>query len=179
MPRRGRWITGARLGWMMAGQDASVHTLLIDFDGGRFAHRRWPRRWTPRGGCGLAAISANDPFMRHVPWLDGPAVLAAAAERLGPVTLVTTPGLSALRGPVPLAIAPCARHPLRGWVVAGVGPASSEADYQASGETRRGFAGRSASARRQSARSCCPAMLAQAVGGSISARRATSGARLS
>lgn len=52
---------------------------------------------------GFAAISANDHFTFPRPWLDGPTVLAAVADRAGPLDLVTTIGLPSLRGPVPYA----------------------------------------------------------------------------
>jgi alkanesulfonate monooxygenase SsuD/methylene tetrahydromethanopterin reductase-like flavin-dependent oxidoreductase (luciferase family) len=68
------------------------------------------------------------------PWLDGPTALAAVAGRSGGMKLVTTLALASLRGPVPLAKALSALDILSGGrVIAGVGPGSSKADYEAVG----------------------------------------------
>ena len=84
--------------------------------------------------CGFAAISANDHFLFQTPWLDGPTALAAMVERSGAMELATTVSLVALRGAVPLAKALAALDLLSdGRVVAGVGPGSSERDYDAIG----------------------------------------------
>jgi len=84
--------------------------------------------------CGLAAVSANDHFLFQAPWLDGPTALAAVIERSGAMELATTVALVALRGPVPLAKTLAALDLLSdGRVIAGVGPGSSERDYDAIG----------------------------------------------
>jgi len=84
--------------------------------------------------CGLAAISANDHFLFSTPWLDGLTALAAAVERSGEMTLATTISLAPLRGPVPMAKALAALDLLsEGRLIAGVGPGSSKADYDALG----------------------------------------------
>src|SRR3954452_15431218 len=84
--------------------------------------------------CGFAAVSANDHFLFQAPWLDGPTALAAVVERSGAMELATTVALVVLRGPVPLAKALVALDVLSGGrVVAGVGPGSSERDYDAVG----------------------------------------------
>ena len=84
--------------------------------------------------CDLAAVSANDHFLFQTPWLDGPTALAAVIERSGAMELATTVSLVALRGPVPLAKTLAALDLLSGGrVVAGVGPGSSERDYNAVG----------------------------------------------
>jgi alkanesulfonate monooxygenase SsuD/methylene tetrahydromethanopterin reductase-like flavin-dependent oxidoreductase (luciferase family) len=84
--------------------------------------------------CGFAAVSANDHFLFGTPWLDGPTALAAVAERSGSMELATTVALVSLRGPVQLAKALAALDVLSGGrVVAGVGPGSSERDYDAVG----------------------------------------------
>ena len=84
--------------------------------------------------CGLAAVSANDHFLFQAPWLDGPTALAAVIERSGAMELATTVALVALRGPVPLAKALVALDVLSdGRVIAGVGPGSSQRDYDAVG----------------------------------------------
>jgi alkanesulfonate monooxygenase SsuD/methylene tetrahydromethanopterin reductase-like flavin-dependent oxidoreductase (luciferase family) len=84
--------------------------------------------------CGFAAVSANDHFLFQAPWLDGPTALASVIERSGAMELATTVALVALRGPVPLAKTLAALDVLSdGRVVAGVGPGSSERDYDAVG----------------------------------------------
>jgi alkanesulfonate monooxygenase SsuD/methylene tetrahydromethanopterin reductase-like flavin-dependent oxidoreductase (luciferase family) len=106
--------------------------------------------------------------------------------------LVTTVALAALRGPVPLAKALAALDVLSGGrVIAGVGPGSSRADYDAVGVSfdqrwqrfdealQPSSAAGSASARRASAPNCCPAMPARGASESTSGRWATSGARSS
>jgi alkanesulfonate monooxygenase SsuD/methylene tetrahydromethanopterin reductase-like flavin-dependent oxidoreductase (luciferase family) len=79
---------------------------------------------------GFAAVSANDHLAFHLPWLDGPTLLAAVARGTGSMELATTVVLSAVRGPVQVAsmlgtlsaIAP-------GRVLTGVGAGSSEVDH--------------------------------------------------
>jgi len=84
--------------------------------------------------CGFAALSANDHFLFQTPWLDGPTALAAVIDRSGAMELATTVSLVALRGPVPLAKTLAALDLLsEGRVVAGLGPGSSESDYDAIG----------------------------------------------
>ena len=114
--------------------DAGVHLPLIDFGGEGFSHRRLAGTVDAARECGFAAISANDHFVFSAPWFDGFTALAAVAERSGGMKLVTTLALAALRGPVPLAKALSALDILSGGrVIAGVGPGSSRADYEAVG----------------------------------------------
>jgi alkanesulfonate monooxygenase SsuD/methylene tetrahydromethanopterin reductase-like flavin-dependent oxidoreductase (luciferase family) len=114
--------------------DAGVHLPLIDFGGEGFSYRRLAGTVDAARGCGFAAISANDHFVFPAPWLDGPTALAAVAGRSGGMKLVTTLALAPLRGPVPLAKALSALDILSGGqVIAGLGPGSSEADYQSVG----------------------------------------------
>ncbi len=114
--------------------DAGVHLPLIDFGGEGFSYRRLAGTVDAARESGFAAISANDHFVFSAPWLDGPTALAAVAERSGGMKLVTTLALASLRGPVPLAKALSALDILSGGrVIAGVGPGSSPADYEAVG----------------------------------------------
>ena len=84
--------------------------------------------------CGFAAVSANDHLLFARPWLDGPTALAAVVERSGDMALATTLSLVALRGPVPVAKSLAALDLLsEGRLIAGVGPGSSERDYNAVG----------------------------------------------
>src|SRR6476646_4857729 len=83
---------------------------------------------------GFAAVSANDHFLVQTPWLDGATALAAVIDRSGAMELATTVANVALRGPVPLAKTLVALDLLsNGRVVAGVGPGSSQRDYDAVG----------------------------------------------
>jgi alkanesulfonate monooxygenase SsuD/methylene tetrahydromethanopterin reductase-like flavin-dependent oxidoreductase (luciferase family) len=114
--------------------EAAVHLPLIDFGGEGFSYRRLAETVDAARACGFAAISANDHFLFSAPWLDGPTALAAMVERSGDMKLVTTLALASLRGPVPLAKAFSALDILSGGrVIAGVGPGSSRADYEAVG----------------------------------------------
>src|SRR6478672_1321040 len=84
--------------------------------------------------CGFAAVSANDHFLFQTPWLDGATALAAVIDRSGAMELATTVANVALRGPVPLAKTLVALDLLSdGRVIAGVGPGSSQRDYDAVG----------------------------------------------
>jgi len=114
--------------------DAGVHLPLIDFSGEGFSYRRLAETVDAARACGFGAVSANDHFLFSAPWLDGLTALAAVIERSGGMKLVTTVALAALRGPVPLAKALSALDELSdGRVIAGVGPGSSRADYDAVG----------------------------------------------
>src|SRR4051794_9805749 len=84
--------------------------------------------------CGFAAVSANDHLLFQTPWLDGLTALAAVADRIGEMGVATTIALPVLRGPVPTAKALAALDVLSdGRMVAGLGPGSSKADYDAVG----------------------------------------------
>jgi len=114
--------------------DAGIHLPLIDFGGEGFSYRRIAETVDAARECGFAAVSANDHFLFSAPWLDGLTALAAMVERSGGMKLVTTLALASLRGPVPLAKAFSALDILSGGrVIAGVGPGSSKADYEAVG----------------------------------------------
>ena len=114
--------------------DAGVHLPLIDFGGEGFSYRRLAETVDAARACGFGAVSANDHFLFSAPWLDGLTALAAVVERSGGMKLMTTLALAALRGPVPLAKALSALDILSdGRVIAGVGPGSSKADYDAVG----------------------------------------------
>lgn len=83
---------------------------------------------------GLAAVCANDHLAFHQPWLDGPTLLAAVADRTDGMDLATTVALPSLRGPVQLAAALSTLASLApGRVVAGVGAGSSATDHALAG----------------------------------------------
>lgn len=118
----------------MAVVDAGVHLPLIDFDGEGLSYRRLAETVGAARECGLAAISAKYHFLFCAPWLDGLTSLAAVVERSGGMKLVTTLALATLHGPVPLAKSLPALDVLSGGrMIAGVGPGSSRADYEAVG----------------------------------------------
>jgi alkanesulfonate monooxygenase SsuD/methylene tetrahydromethanopterin reductase-like flavin-dependent oxidoreductase (luciferase family) len=114
--------------------DLGVHLPLMEFGRERHSLGRLEETVDTARDCGFAAVSANDHFVFSTPWLDGPTALAAAVERSGEMTLATTVSLVALRGPVPLAKTLAAIDVLSGGrLIAGLGPGSSQRDYEAVG----------------------------------------------
>src|SRR5215470_18615546 len=114
--------------------DSGVHLPLIDFGGEGLSYGRLAEAVDAARDGGFAAISANDHFLYSAPWLDGPTALAAVVERSGGMRLATSVALVNLRGSVPLAKMLSALDILSGGrVIAGVGPGSSPADYEAVG----------------------------------------------
>jgi alkanesulfonate monooxygenase SsuD/methylene tetrahydromethanopterin reductase-like flavin-dependent oxidoreductase (luciferase family) len=114
--------------------ELGAHLPLMEFGGEGQSLARIRGAAEAARDCGFAAVSANDHFVFSTPWLDGPTALAAVIECTAPLELATTLSLAALRGPVPLAKSLAAIDLLsRGRLVAGVGPGSSERDYDAVG----------------------------------------------
>ena len=114
--------------------DLGVHLPLMQFGDEPLSPERLEDAVDAAVECGFAAVSANDHFVFQTPWLDGPTALASVIERSGDLTLATTVALVALRGPVALAKALAAIDILSGGrLVAGVGPGSSQRDYDAVG----------------------------------------------
>jgi alkanesulfonate monooxygenase SsuD/methylene tetrahydromethanopterin reductase-like flavin-dependent oxidoreductase (luciferase family) len=114
--------------------ELGVHLPLMEFGDEGQSLGRLTRAVDAARECGFAAVSANDHFLFQTPWLDGPTALAAVIDRSGAMELATTVSLVALRGPVPLAKTLAALDLLSGGrVIAGVGPGSSERDYDAVG----------------------------------------------
>jgi alkanesulfonate monooxygenase SsuD/methylene tetrahydromethanopterin reductase-like flavin-dependent oxidoreductase (luciferase family) len=114
--------------------ELAVHLPLMEFGGEGLSRDRLVRAVDAARECGLAAVSANDHVLFQTPWLDGPTALAAVIDRSGGMELATTVALVALRGPVPLAKTLAALDLLSdGRLIAGVGPGSSERDYEALG----------------------------------------------
>jgi alkanesulfonate monooxygenase SsuD/methylene tetrahydromethanopterin reductase-like flavin-dependent oxidoreductase (luciferase family) len=92
---------------------------------------------------GYDALSVNDHITYHGPWLDGPALLAAAAVRTHHIGLATTVLLPALRGAAVSAQTLTAIDQLSGGrLIAGVGIGSHAADHELCGVPfeRRGAA---------------------------------------
>ena len=114
--------------------ELGIHLPLMEFGDEGLSLARLTRAVDAARECGLAAVSANDHFLFGTPWLDGPSALAAVVERSGSMELATTVALVSLRGPVQLAKTIAALDVLsEGRVIAGVGPGSSERDYDAVG----------------------------------------------
>ena len=114
--------------------ELGVHLPLMEFGDEGQSLARLTRAVDAARECGFAAISANDHFLFQTPWLDGPTALAAVVERSGSMELATTVSLVSLRGPVQLAKTLAALDVLSdGRVVAGVGPGSSQRDYDLAG----------------------------------------------
>jgi alkanesulfonate monooxygenase SsuD/methylene tetrahydromethanopterin reductase-like flavin-dependent oxidoreductase (luciferase family) len=114
--------------------EAALHLPQLELTGGAVSYRRVADAVDAARESGFVAVSANDHFYFAAPWLDGPTVLAATAERARPMTLATTVSLPTLRGPVPVAKALLALHLLSGGrVIGGLGPGSSRLDHAAVG----------------------------------------------
>jgi alkanesulfonate monooxygenase SsuD/methylene tetrahydromethanopterin reductase-like flavin-dependent oxidoreductase (luciferase family) len=114
--------------------ELGIHLPLMEFGDEGQSLARLTRAVDAARECGFAAASANDHFLFQTPWLDGLTALAAVIDRSGAMELATTVSLVSLRGPVPLAKALAALDLLSdGRVIAGVGPGSSERDYDAVG----------------------------------------------
>lgn len=80
---------------------------------------------------GYGTISVNDHLVYRRPWLDGQAALAAVLASAPTVRLMTTVALPVVRGPFALAKSMSAIDLLSGGRLdAGLGPGSSEADYE-------------------------------------------------
>jgi alkanesulfonate monooxygenase SsuD/methylene tetrahydromethanopterin reductase-like flavin-dependent oxidoreductase (luciferase family) len=114
--------------------ELGIHLPLMQFGDEELSLARLTGAADAARECGFAAVSANDHFLFGTPWLDGPTALAAVVERSGSMDLATTVALVSLRGPVQLAKTIAALDVLsEGRVIAGVGPGSSERDYDAVG----------------------------------------------
>ena len=114
--------------------ELGIHLPLMQFGDEGLSLARLTAAVDAARDCGLAAVSANDHFLFNTPWLDGPTALGAVVERSGSMELATTVALVSLRGPVQLAKSIAALDVLSdGRVIAGVGPGSSERDYDAVG----------------------------------------------
>ncbi len=83
---------------------------------------------------GYAAVSANDHLVWRRPWLDGPTALAAVAGDAGEMALATSIALPVVRHPVVVAKTLSSLAALTGSrVIGGLGPGSSQGDYDAVG----------------------------------------------
>ncbi len=114
--------------------DFGAHLPLMDFGGHPYRLDHLVAYTKAAAELGFGALSVNDHMVFSVPWLDGPVALAAVMEHTGEMTLATTVALPVVRGPIPVAKALGAIDRLSGGrLVVGVGPGSSQADYDAVG----------------------------------------------
>ena len=110
--------------------DFGAHLPLMDFGGHPYTFGHLAGYTETAARLGFRALSANDHMAFSVPWLDGPTALAAMIGHSATMTLATTVALPVVRGPVPLAKTLAAIDRLSdGRLVVGVGPGSSEKDY--------------------------------------------------
>jgi alkanesulfonate monooxygenase SsuD/methylene tetrahydromethanopterin reductase-like flavin-dependent oxidoreductase (luciferase family) len=111
-----------------------AHLPLIDFDGGGWRPGELASYTDRARDLGYGFISANDHLVFQSPWLDGIVALASVLERSGDMQLATTVSLPVIRAPAVLAKAAAALDILSGGrFVLGVGPGSSERDYESAG----------------------------------------------
>jgi alkanesulfonate monooxygenase SsuD/methylene tetrahydromethanopterin reductase-like flavin-dependent oxidoreductase (luciferase family) len=114
--------------------DYGVHLPLIDFDGEPVTLARLSIYTETADRLHYSSISANDHMVFSKPWLDGPIALASVINKTGSMTLGTTVALPVVRGPVPLSKALSAIDLLsEGRLFVGVGPGSSQRDYETVG----------------------------------------------
>jgi alkanesulfonate monooxygenase SsuD/methylene tetrahydromethanopterin reductase-like flavin-dependent oxidoreductase (luciferase family) len=114
--------------------DLGVHLPQLDLDGLGLSLGRLEATVRAAHDFGYVAVGANDHLRFEPWWLDGPTALAAVLPLTGELELVTTIANPVVRGPVALARTLLAlRRLATGPVVAGVGPGSSRADYEAVG----------------------------------------------
>jgi probable F420-dependent oxidoreductase len=111
-----------------------VHLPLISFEGESWSLDRLMAYVDAARRLGYSAISANDHFVFPRPWLDGPTALAALLGRTEGMTLATTVCVPVIRGPIAVAKTLGAIDLLSGGrLTVGVGPGSSQRDYDAIG----------------------------------------------
>jgi alkanesulfonate monooxygenase SsuD/methylene tetrahydromethanopterin reductase-like flavin-dependent oxidoreductase (luciferase family) len=111
-----------------------AHLPLIDFSGKGFALTELHAYAKRASELDYTFLCANDHLLFSQPWLDGPTALAAVLEVSGAMTLATTVSIPVVRGPMVLAKTLAAIDLLSGGrLVVGVGPGSSERDYNAAG----------------------------------------------
>ena len=129
------WLPGGTWGERIGpGLELCLHLPLMEFGDEGQSPGRLRGAVDAARESGFAAVSANDHFLFQTPWLDGTTALAAVIDRSGAMELATTVANVVLRGPVPLAKTLAALDVLSdGRVIAGVGPGSSERDYDAVG----------------------------------------------
>jgi alkanesulfonate monooxygenase SsuD/methylene tetrahydromethanopterin reductase-like flavin-dependent oxidoreductase (luciferase family) len=111
-----------------------LHLPQLDFDGSGLSLSRLTGAARAARDAGFGSLGANDHIFFGGPWLDGLTALTAVVESSGDLELVTSIAVPALRHPLLLAKGLVALDVLsEGRVLAGIGPGSSNADYDAVG----------------------------------------------
>src|SRR3982751_5842106 len=111
-----------------------LHLPQLDFDGSGLSRSRLTGAARAARDAGFGSVGANDHVLFAGPWLDGLTSLTAVVEASGDLELMTSVAVPALRHPLLLAKGLVALDVLsEGRVVAGIGPGSSSADYEAVG----------------------------------------------
>lgn len=111
-----------------------AHLPLIDFDGDGWRPGTLASYARTAQHLGFVSITTNDHLVFARPWLDGIVSLASVVDAASDIQLATTIALPVVRGPAALAKSIAALDILSGGRLAvGVGPGSSERDYEAAG----------------------------------------------
>jgi alkanesulfonate monooxygenase SsuD/methylene tetrahydromethanopterin reductase-like flavin-dependent oxidoreductase (luciferase family) len=114
--------------------DVGAHLPLADFGDGTPTVDGLRDYARTASDLGYAALSANDHLVWRRPWLDGPTALAAVAGDAGQMALATSIALPVVRHPVVVAKTLSSLAALTGSrVIGGLGPGSSQGDYDAVG----------------------------------------------
>jgi alkanesulfonate monooxygenase SsuD/methylene tetrahydromethanopterin reductase-like flavin-dependent oxidoreductase (luciferase family) len=114
--------------------DFGAHLPLMDFGGSPYTLEHLVAYTQTAARTGFSALATNDHMVFSVPWLDGLTALAAVIGHSGTMTLTTTVSLPVIPGPVPLAKTLAAIDRLsEGRLVVGVGPGSSQEDFDSVG----------------------------------------------
>lgn len=111
-----------------------VHLPVVDFGDGGMTGAGLRAYTAVARDAGFCAVSANDHLVWRRPWLDGPTALASVLGEAGTMTVATSIALPVVRHPVAVAKMLASLGALAdGPVIAGLGPGSSAADYEAVG----------------------------------------------
>jgi alkanesulfonate monooxygenase SsuD/methylene tetrahydromethanopterin reductase-like flavin-dependent oxidoreductase (luciferase family) len=111
--------------------DYGAHLPVIDFVNRNFSLERLSAYVQTARDLGFKAISTNDHLISPRPWLDAPSALAAVLSDSGNMAVGTSVVLPVVRGPVQIAKTLAAIDILsNGRLFVGVGPGSSERDYE-------------------------------------------------
>jgi alkanesulfonate monooxygenase SsuD/methylene tetrahydromethanopterin reductase-like flavin-dependent oxidoreductase (luciferase family) len=114
--------------------ELGVHLPLADFGDGTPSVGQLRDYVRTARDLGYAAVSANDHLVWRRPWLDGPTALAAVAGETGSMALATSIALPVVRHPAVVAKMLSSLASLtESRVIGGLGPGSSQADYDAVG----------------------------------------------
>ena len=111
--------------------DFGVHLPLISFQGEQRSINDLLAFTEAARDLGYTHLCANDHLVFSRPWLDGPTALASVLAHSGEMTLATTVAVPVLRGPAATAKILAAIDLLSGGrLLVGLGPGSSERDYE-------------------------------------------------